>query len=528
MISDNLIVNSPMNNRKIDCPHFIILVLTFGLAVFVHLWVTKAGIGIQGDASPYILTARSLRDGQGFYILDKPMAIWAPLYPLLLAMVSYLGSTIESTARYMHALIYGMNSVLFVTLIYSNTRRNISAAVIGALFFLSSGAILFVHSIAWSESPFLLFILTSCIFLHHYCCSNRFRYLTFFSLSIGMAIAIRYVGVSLIPPAALIILFMLKRPLYFRIKAAAGMVAIAITPILIWTIRNQLVVGSLTDRTLVYHPRGIAVLVRSFADVFHGFILSDPGSTILQYSELVLIALILAVITIILIKNRKAIIESDNSSVITVMFGVLFMISYIAVLLITIIFLDAAVPVNNRLLFPVLVLAALTVIILVYLFSRVVSKRAIWSIFLLCVIFSIRSNAPSALKQAKNMHDNGIGFNSYHWQNSTLKSLLITKKPTSKIYSNGYNIIQILTGIKAYTLPEKYFNNTQFRNLNFEQEIQVMCQEVKSGKAAVIYVEQVSKKNLPEEEQLLEMCELPVLISTGDAIIYGYNLNGFP
>lgn len=104
----------------------------------------------------------------------------------------------------------------------------------------------------------------------------------------------------------------------------------------------------------------------------------------------------------------------------------------------------------------------------------------------------------------------------------------MAEKPTSTIYSHGYNVIPILTGIKVYTLPEMYFNDTQLRNLDFEKEIQAMCNEINNGKAVVIYLEGVSKKNLPEEEQLLEMCEMSVLMSTGDGIIYGYNLNGLP
>ena len=517
-----------MKKPAIDYAFNSTLVLVFSAAVILHLWVTNAGIGIQGDASPYILTARSLRAGQGFYILDEPMAIWAPFYPILLALWSNLGTGIESAARYLHTIAYGLNAVLFMVIIYISTGRNLSASVVGAVFFLSSAVILFVHSIAWSESPFVLFVLISCILLQYFLRSGRIVYLILSSLSIGLAIATRYVGVSLLPPAVLITFFMLKKPLGYRIKAVAGMTAIAVTPILIWTIRNQLVVGSLADRALIYHPRNISTLVTSFVNVFHGFILSDLGSKHAKLAEFILIALILVFIAFVLFKHRKKLVESDPNGVGIVIFGILFTFSYIAVLLTTIFLLDAAVPVDNRLLFPVLVFIPLTVIPMVYLYSRTVKRPVIWIIFFACIIFSIRSNAPGLIAQARAMHSSGIGFNAYHWQNSALMSFLLAEKPTSKIYSNGYNVIPVLTGINAYTLPEKFFNNTLLDNLQFEQEMQALCQEVKSSKAVVIYIEEVSKKNLPEEEQLLELCSLPVLMSVGDGTIYGYNLHGIP
>ncbi len=504
------------------------LLLVFSASVILHLWVTKAGIGIQGDASPYILTARSLKAGQGFYILDEPMAIWAPFYPMLLAFWGFLGATIEVTARYMHAVIYGLNSVLFAVLIYINTRRHIVATIIGALFFLSSGVILFIHSIAWSESSFLLFTFISCILLLSFINSGKSLFLILSSLALGAAIATRYAGISLLPPAVLITFFLLKKPLFKRIKAIAGMVTIALTPILIWTIRNQFVVGTLADRTPMYHPRSFSTIANSFVNVFHGFILSDPGSKYIRIAELLLIALIFLFITYKVFTHRITLVESEPISFAFSIFGILFSVSYLFVLLITIYLLDAAVPVDSRLLIPVLVFLALTAFTLVYLFTRVIKKPVIWPIFLLFVVFSIRINTPSTFLQAKEMHTNGIGFNSYSWQDSSLMTFLRSEQPTSKIYSNGYNVIPVLTNIDAFTIPQLFSNNTQIKNIHLEQEIKDMCLEVKKGNAVIIYMEGISKKNLPEEEQLLEKCELPVLTSMGDGTIYGYNLHGTP
>jgi len=505
-----------------------ILGLIFVSATFLHSWVTEPGIGFLGDAVPYMLTARSLTQGNGFYILDKPMTHWAPAYPLMLAIWSILGPSLRLAARSLHTLIFGINAVLFAVTIFISTRRNYAAMVTGALFFISSSSILFIHSVAWSESPFLLFALLSYFLFLSFFLNEKFIFLICSALVMGFAIATRYVGFALLPPVVFILFFMLKRSFLFKIKSILVTGITALIPISVWTIRNQLLVGSSADRSIVFHPRSIVSLSKSFITVFHNFILPDTGSNYLNAAEIFTIVLILFLIALSLFKNRTAIKADNPASFYIITLGMLFTISYIAILIVSIYFLDAAVPVDNRLLFPVLVFLSITVFSMVSEFARDMKKSSIFQLFGVCVILLIRLNAPYTILQAKEMHSSGIGYNSLEWQKSELMTFLKSENPTSKIYSDGYYLIPLLTKIKADTLPKKFSNNTLLENPDFDIEILEMCQEIREGNAVVIYVDIISKQNLLSESGLLTRCELPVMHNFRDGTIYGYNLHGTP
>ncbi|MCE5206960.1 MAG: phospholipid carrier-dependent glycosyltransferase, partial [Chloroflexi bacterium] len=187
-------------------------IIVFVIAIAINLWVTENGVGIHPDSTTYIGTAINILKGNGFYLRGEPMTHYPPLYPIILAISGSFNSNVADSARWLHALLYGVNVVLFGVSIYISTHRNLVAMILGFLIFLSSKAVLTIHSYAFSESPFLMFSLLAYLLFSLYISSNRWVYLILSSVSIGLALATRYVGLALFPPVIIVLFLFVKQP----------------------------------------------------------------------------------------------------------------------------------------------------------------------------------------------------------------------------------------------------------------------------------------------------------------------------
>lgn len=78
---------------------------------------------------------------------------------------------------------------------------------------MTSLAMLDLHSMAWSEPPFLGLSLASFILFSKYIVNPRFGLPVWASIFLGLAIATRYVGVTLLPPIITGALFLGNRPI---------------------------------------------------------------------------------------------------------------------------------------------------------------------------------------------------------------------------------------------------------------------------------------------------------------------------
>ena len=271
----------------------IVMVTTFTL----YYYATINGLGISPDSITYIDTASSLLEGKGFFVGKSPMTHYPPVYPIILAISGIFNPDIVRSAHVTHALIYFMNASLFGIIIFLSTSRNLLAMILGLLMFFSSKSILYIHSYAWSESPFIMFILISFLLLFLFLTRQRIIYLILASTSIGLAIATRYVGIALIPTIIILIL-LINKPVITRIKWAFTSLIIILVPILSWIIRNFIVAQTATNRSIIFHPFSIEK-IKSLLLTLHGFFLPTSGLGIINVLELLLLSVIFSYMTLL-------------------------------------------------------------------------------------------------------------------------------------------------------------------------------------------------------------------------------------
>ena len=131
------------------------------LALAVIGWLAPRVAGFTTDSDAYLDVARSVRAGTGLVQsvdfwrpgVPDPLALWPPLYPLLVAVVAAFGVPLELAARFVAAGSFAVFAFAFHALAVTALGRGGGAlATIAALATLS---VTRLGAFAWSEATFL-------------------------------------------------------------------------------------------------------------------------------------------------------------------------------------------------------------------------------------------------------------------------------------------------------------------------------------------------------------------------------------
>ena len=498
-----------------------LFVLVMVLAVLLLQWVTVNGIGVSPDSITYIETANSLITGNGFYANGKPLTHYPPVYPLILAAVGFINQDVTTAARCLHAFLYGINAFLFGLCVYKATRRSVAALIISILLFFSSSALLSVHARAWSESPFLFFILITFLLLSLFHARGRWSHLVWAAIATGLAMATRYAGIAIVPPVILCLWLCSPHTVKKKVLETLAFLALASIPMLAWIIRNLVITSALTDRGLAYHPFDAGSVVK-LVDTLHNFILPHFAEGWLNALELAIIGVILAGMLSSILKDAAKSGRELAERPFQILFGYAAAFSYLLVLMLTIAFIDAGTPLDDRLLFPVFILLTISGFATVHQYTNIKKKPVVWMIFLACVVFSIRVNLNPLIETATKLHTSGKGFNSVAWNESPTLATLRTYPPDVLVYSNGDDVIRYKTGYSAIALPALYSAMSMEPNEAYPEDMNKMCAKLENERALFVYLNEITRDYYPSKDEALSACPLPLLHQAGDGSIYGF------
>jgi hypothetical protein len=242
---------------------FAALAVLAALGAGVLLYSTPQGLGLNDDSIAYIAGARSLLAGQGYreiwIVSAGPVTHFPPGFPGALALTGLLtGLDPLRGARLLNALLFGLNIFLSGWLARRMTGSP-AFGLLGAAFFLLTPSLLRLHANAMSEPLFVFFTLLAFLFFA-FCFSRSSEdgrsstaLLVLAGCAIGLAYLTRYAALALLATAvaALVILHADWRT---RVTRSAILVGAALPWIAAWAVRNRLIGGALTNRSLGWHP----------------------------------------------------------------------------------------------------------------------------------------------------------------------------------------------------------------------------------------------------------------------------------
>ncbi len=224
----------------------------------VLLRTNNYGAAIAGDSLLYLSVAENLLDGNGFVAWNTKRIYLdgAPLFPLALAGVGLFGVEVLEAARYLNAAAFGLT--VFVTALWLRCRVVPhflvlwSACACALPVFLSTSA-----ASIMTEPFFLLFTTLSLFTLDGFLDTRHRSFLLAAAASAALAWLTRYIGVTLVVSALLLLLFQGRTAFPTKIRYAALFAIIAGAPVGLWMLRNVLHTGMPLG---VVYPTGFSLL----------------------------------------------------------------------------------------------------------------------------------------------------------------------------------------------------------------------------------------------------------------------------
>ena len=499
-------------------------VLWLGLAglaaAALMYWVTAVGIGVTPDSTVYLDAAASLRAGHGVYAFGQPLTHYPPLYPVLLAAAGALARDVLSAARLLQSLLFGANAALLGWIAFVSTRRSAVAAAGAVLLFSCSAAVLSVHAYVWSEGAFLFCVLAGLATLSSHIQKPRPWRLVVSSLLIGLALGIRYVGVSLVPPAALALLFLGPRPLRARVRDTAVAVLLMCAPLGVWIVRNLITAGSGTNRQMIVHlasRRELEALIVTLHDLF--LPVAVPGW--LKALDLAVLAGIWLAWFAWFVRDRLRSRTDETAATSLPALSIAFSAVYVVVLFVSISFFDVTTTLDSRILAPVFVcLAAASLAIARGTADRHHMPIMWWAgvaALSLCVVF----NAARATTWAIETHRDGLGFTSRAWRNSPTMDFARSLSSDVTIYSNDPPAIRFLTGRPALMIPLDLVPMTGAGNPAFKAEMEAMCRAFRDEPAVLLWFTRTGPWFARTREAFTSSCPVAQTRTFADGTAYG-------
>lgn len=489
--------------------------LIFIIGVFTAAYATAYGIGISPDSVNYIATAQSILNGTGArtYTGDA-LTHFPPLFPYTIAAISTIGINAVDAAHFLNTVLLGATASSISFMLYLETRKNLIASVLAGALTITSVPLLLIHSWAWSEPLFIFLGLWGVYLLAVYFKSHQSIAFYLSAICIGLAFITRYAGIALIITGIIGIFIFNRHQVRRVVWSALSWGLLCVLPAIMWMVRNVQTSGTATNREVIYHPITLSKIKAGIVNVLQWLL---PGAR-----SLVVVACVLAVIIIIslYVRRRSTIGTLIHQTPNLVVLMAVFSIVYPAFLVISISFLDAATPLDNRILSPLFPVFTILLLICSVSVVQIVDlgklERAILAgLILLFLVLHLLNSA--RLLAHRNPED--TGYNAPAWKTSQTLTALNKLPENITIYSNAPDAIYFLTNRHALAIPRKFSSNTLEENGKYNSELQSMREDLEGG-AVLVLVDLVTRRYLPTESELLDVLPLTLMIKTGDGVIY--------
>lgn len=543
------------------------------------MWTTAHGSGLVGDSHAYVASAQNVVHGHWVSFADytladdpKPLEQFPPGYPLMLAAGSVIGVDALDFARWLNlgALLLTFGLVGLLT-----WWRTESLGVLALILLLLTISPTLLHAFArvMSEGVFLancLVFLVALVAAHRTLQRPGWRtaLLVFAGLTAGWACTIRYAGILLVcvGVAALLLWPNPSRggPQGYRYTPARrGMAATlflltaALLPVPL-AVFNLWVLGRPTSRPLRFHPPTQAQAVELFETVGRWLVPAHrevlPIPIVLSLGAVAFCLLTFAPPAWLLVKwlRRRAAGANAGEALRCVWPGgwdltlYLFAAGYLPFILAAFTFQDAGIPLNWRILLPMLVIGSI--------FAVGAAGSRVWPppreagdapeaaqrpdrpgsrpggnslrlalTGLLLVVLG--ANAVSQAEQAWVRGHVGWGFARPRWDEDALVRLIREDAPSvadRPLIGNGGDLVGLLTNRRMAHVPKWFSRPRRAHYGQMPHRIRQMGRWAMANDARLIYFTDLADRDsyLSDLERLSRYLHLDVVQSTRSGRVY--------
>ncbi|HEX9091611.1 MAG TPA: phospholipid carrier-dependent glycosyltransferase, partial [Anaerolineales bacterium] len=441
-----------MRITKLNQPHrvywYLGIAFLSAMGVLIVGYATAWGAALSDDSYDYISSARNLLSGQAFDLTAKV----PPGLPLFLSLIGLFKVDPLVSMRWLNALLFGVSCFFAARIVFGLTKSYLFS-LLEAFLVLISSTLIMVHSWAMSEPLFIFFTLSAILVYTVVQDRGSWSVPLFTGLLFGLAAATRYVGVALLLAGGTFWLTEAGTSARLRMRNTLIFSLVGILPLLAWVIRNLLVAGRLMSQVFGYYPISRGVWIEALNTIFLWFI---PGRFV-HGKELYWLGGCLLVLAILvgyaLFKNRLYSIHQvqtaiDQKPALLIGLGMVF---YMIIVILSRLFVDGRIPMDERLLSPLLMLG---LILLVWFLAQVwrQNKGVGYGLIGITCAILIMTNLIRSVQMVQSYHQIGRGYASARDHVSETYAYL-RNRPDIPVYSNAWVAIYFWTGRVTDPIP---------------------------------------------------------------------------
>lgn len=471
---------------------------------------TRWGPGVSPDSTGYLETARRLsalwRGSGGGPAGGHALAgSVPPLYPVLLAALHGAGLAVLAAARLVGAAVFAL-TVLAAGRAGLRAGRSAQASAWAAATVALCPHLLMIHVMAWTEGLFLLFTLVSLHLLSGLTGRSRLRTLPA-GLAVCAAMMTRYAGPPLVL-TGLIVLARARAPLRRRLTDAALFSLLSCGPLAVWILAGP---GAGPGRTPAFHPPTISHLRGAAATLYSLFLplgLKAWGG----WAVWVLAAMAPLVLGLLVRELRRDARRRDGRLLPYGLFAVL----YPAFILTAMTFVDAPIPLDYRILSPLLLCLIIAAARVVGDAARPGPGRGRRAAFLAVIWGFTLAWAVRSAQLSADLYADGEGYTARRWHDSRLLDAVRALPADTVLYTNGPDVIGFHTGRPCRALPARLDYRSRRPNAEYPQAMAALEAEVVAGDAAIVWFADMKDRTLyPTLDEL--RARMPLSVSVQDA-----------
>ena len=469
----------------------ILLGLAFAGSIAL-LAATPKGLGVSSDSVAYIGAARNQAAGLGLARLTgdggtEPMTHFPPLYPLLLAGPEVFGLPALRAARLISAIVFAGSAFLTGVLVWRSSRSFV-ASLIGTSLFVLSPHMLETHTWAMTEGLFIFLGLAALVALAEYGSRRSRGILVLAAFAVAAVYLTRYIGVALLISAALY-LALLPGSLRRRSTDLAILLSIGVLPMFAWMMRNLLLTGSATNRTLQFHPPPAGSLQDGLTVIWQWLVPYQYPS----WGAASLLLLTACVILLLLWIERPrpfqrmprrlaGFLERDAISPV-----VLYFFAYLVVLVASLMLLDASTPIDQRLASPLL---SLTIVLLAsalpWVWRAPVGKGLLRLALVLGVTLFLVSSLSRRQWLVRSIRYEPRGLAAPLWAESGVSDVLGGLPGDIVLFADNPEILYFISGRGAFGLPTRFDNVTMRERTDYTASLADLRRRLSARGGAVV------------------------------------------
>jgi len=503
---------------------FAILAFLGLCGAVVLIVATRWGAGLSPDSIIYIAAARNLLRGYGLSVsfdpqIFSPLNQYPPLYPALLAGIGYFGLEPLVGARWLNAILFALNIGMAGLLAYL-TVRSFWGAAFASLFMMAAPPMVLIHSMAWSEPLYLTCELLELIFLASYLGRPGLHVLIPASLAAGCGMIVRYAGVALMGTGVVAILLLSRTAWRRRSRDTAIFALLSSVPMAVWLIRNILVTGVPTNRTTTFHPIGLAHL-QGALDAVSSWLFFPIEPAPVRWLGFFLFLIVCGYVWIQVTFGRTRQEKLSTLTRLNLLLAI-FIASYGLVIIFSLSFFDAYIPIDSRILsplYPALLVLGIGAMNRFFALNQPGVRVRLAIGALGAIVFLSQLVGASSWLQLS--YGNGIGYAGQQWRESPLADRVRRLDRSVPVFTNSPDALYAVSERPTSGIPAKVNPQTQLPNESYRAELASLRSGLQERRGVLVYFNTVRWRwYLPAEAELAQELGLHLVARVEDGAIY--------